>query len=46
MACVQASRPWHLFSFAMLAYLNGQTLVTTLAAAVLGAASGFLALEF
>jgi len=29
--------------FAMLAYLNGQTLVTTLAAAVLGAAAGFSA---
>src|SRR6266478_295201 len=28
--------------FAMLAYLSGQTLVTTLAAAVLGAATGFL----
>src|SRR5580700_9856717 len=28
--------------FALLAYLNGQTLVTTLAAAVLGAATGFL----
>src|SRR5256714_7277797 len=33
-------------SFAMLAYLNGQTLVTTLAAAVLGAASGFLRWNF
>ena len=32
--------------FAMLAYLNGQTLVTTLAAAVLGAASGFLRSNF
>src|SRR4030088_2464231 len=32
--------------FAMLAYLNGQTLVTTLAAAVLGAASGFLRWNF
>jgi UDP-GlcNAc:undecaprenyl-phosphate GlcNAc-1-phosphate transferase len=30
----------------MLAYLNGQTLVTTLAAAVLGAASGFLRWNF
>jgi UDP-GlcNAc:undecaprenyl-phosphate GlcNAc-1-phosphate transferase len=32
--------------FAMLAYLNGQTLVTTLAAAVLGAATGFLRFNF
>src|SRR5258707_14758193 len=32
--------------FAMLAYLSGQTLVTTLAAAVLGAASGFLRWNF
>src|SRR5437660_7088259 len=32
--------------FAVLAYLNGQTLVTTLAAAVLGAASGFLRWNF
>ena len=32
--------------FAMLAYLNGQTLVTTLAAAVLGAATGFLRWNF
>src|SRR6266850_2432810 len=32
--------------FTMLAYLNGQTLVTTLAAAVLGAASGFLRWNF
>src|SRR6266567_4873066 len=32
--------------FATLAYLNGQTLVTTLAAAVLGAASGFLRWNF
>lgn len=32
--------------FALLAYLNGQTLVTTLAAAVLGAASGFLRWNF
>jgi UDP-GlcNAc:undecaprenyl-phosphate GlcNAc-1-phosphate transferase len=32
--------------FAMLAYLNGQTLVTTLAAAVLGAAAGFLHWNF
>src|ERR1700688_2151882 len=32
--------------FAMLAYLNGQTVVTTLAAAVLGAASGFLRWNF
>src|SRR5712664_4236433 len=31
---------------AMLAYLNGQTLVTTLAAAVLGAATGFLRWNF
>ncbi|MDP9146165.1 MAG: undecaprenyl/decaprenyl-phosphate alpha-N-acetylglucosaminyl 1-phosphate transferase [Acidobacteriota bacterium] len=33
-------------SFALLAYLNGQTLVTTLAAAVLGAATGFLRWNF
>src|SRR5271157_1585311 len=32
--------------FAMAAYLNGQTLVTTLAAAVLGAAAGFLRWNF
>ncbi len=32
--------------FAMLAYLDGQTLVTTLAAAVLGAATGFLRWNF
>src|SRR5260370_4429516 len=32
--------------FAMLAYLNGQTLVTTLAAAVLGGAAGFLPWNF
>jgi UDP-GlcNAc:undecaprenyl-phosphate/decaprenyl-phosphate GlcNAc-1-phosphate transferase len=32
--------------FAMLAYLNGQTLVTTLAASVLGAATGFLRWNF
>src|SRR6266478_5162503 len=32
--------------FAMLAYLNGQMLVTVLAAAVLGAASGFLRWNF
>jgi UDP-GlcNAc:undecaprenyl-phosphate GlcNAc-1-phosphate transferase len=32
--------------FTMLAYLNGQTLVTTLAAAVLGAATGFLRWNF
>lgn len=32
--------------FATLAYLNGQTLVTTLAAAVLGAATGFLRWNF
>jgi UDP-GlcNAc:undecaprenyl-phosphate GlcNAc-1-phosphate transferase len=32
--------------FAFLAYLNGQTLVTTLAAAVLGAATGFLRWNF
>ncbi len=32
--------------FAMLAYLNGQTLVTVLAAAVLGAATGFLRWNF
>jgi UDP-GlcNAc:undecaprenyl-phosphate GlcNAc-1-phosphate transferase len=32
--------------FAMLAYINGQTLVTTLAAAVLGAATGFLRWNF
>jgi UDP-GlcNAc:undecaprenyl-phosphate GlcNAc-1-phosphate transferase len=33
-------------SFATIAYLNGQTLVTTLAAAVLGAATGFLRWNF
>ncbi|HEY2351045.1 MAG TPA: MraY family glycosyltransferase [Candidatus Acidoferrum sp.] len=33
-------------SFALIAYLNGQTLVTTLAAAVLGAATGFLRWNF
>src|SRR5437762_5493789 len=32
--------------FALIAYLNGQTLVTTLAAAVLGAATGFLRWNF
>src|SRR5438477_3255239 len=32
--------------FAMLAYINGQTLVSTLAAAVLGAATGFLRCNF
>src|SRR5271166_3453827 len=32
--------------FALLAYLNGQTVVTTLAAAVLGAAAGFLRWNF
>jgi len=32
--------------FAMLAYLNGQTLVATLAASVLGAAAGFLRWNF
>jgi len=32
--------------FALLAYLNGQTLVATLAAAVLGAATGFLRWNF
>jgi len=32
--------------FALLAYLNGQTLVTTLAASVLGAAAGFLRWNF
>jgi UDP-GlcNAc:undecaprenyl-phosphate GlcNAc-1-phosphate transferase len=32
--------------FALLAYLNGQTLVTTLAAAVLGAGTGFLRWNF
>src|SRR6201988_2965948 len=32
--------------FAMLAYLNGQTLVTTLTAAVLGASTGFLRWNF
>jgi UDP-GlcNAc:undecaprenyl-phosphate GlcNAc-1-phosphate transferase len=32
--------------FALLAYLHGQTLVTTLAAAVLGAATGFLRWNF
>ena len=34
------------FFFAVLAYLNGQTLVTVLAAAVLGAATGFLRWNF
>ena len=34
------------FFFALLAYLNGQTLVTVLAAAVLGAATGFLRWNF
>jgi UDP-GlcNAc:undecaprenyl-phosphate GlcNAc-1-phosphate transferase len=33
-------------SFALVAYLNGQTLVTTLAAALLGAAMGFLRWNF
>jgi UDP-GlcNAc:undecaprenyl-phosphate GlcNAc-1-phosphate transferase len=33
-------------SFALIAYLNGQTLVTTLAAALLGAATGFLRWNF
>jgi UDP-GlcNAc:undecaprenyl-phosphate/decaprenyl-phosphate GlcNAc-1-phosphate transferase len=33
-------------SFAMIAYLNGQTFVATLAAAVLGAATGFLRWNF
>src|ERR1700720_985101 len=33
-------------SFAVIAYLNGQTFVATLAAAVLGAASGFLRWNF
>jgi UDP-GlcNAc:undecaprenyl-phosphate/decaprenyl-phosphate GlcNAc-1-phosphate transferase len=33
-------------SFALVAYLNGQTLVTTLAAALLGAATGFLRWNF
>ncbi|MBV8514312.1 MAG: undecaprenyl/decaprenyl-phosphate alpha-N-acetylglucosaminyl 1-phosphate transferase [Acidobacteria bacterium] len=32
--------------FAMIAYLNGQTLVTTLAAAILGGATGFLRWNF
>jgi len=32
--------------FAMLAYLNGQTVVTTLAAATMGAAAGFLRWNF
>jgi len=32
--------------FAMVAYLNGQTLVTTLAASILGAAAGFLRWNF
>src|SRR5499427_971817 len=32
--------------FALLAYLNGQTIVTTLAASVLGAAAGFLRWNF
>jgi UDP-GlcNAc:undecaprenyl-phosphate/decaprenyl-phosphate GlcNAc-1-phosphate transferase len=34
------------FFFALLAYLDGQTLVSTLAAAVLGAATGFLRWNF
>src|SRR2546422_9730600 len=34
------------FFFALLAYVNGQTLVTMLAAAVLGAATGFLRWNF
>jgi UDP-GlcNAc:undecaprenyl-phosphate/decaprenyl-phosphate GlcNAc-1-phosphate transferase len=34
------------FFFALLAYVNGQTLVTTLAAAVFGAATGFLRWNF
>ena len=34
------------FFFALLAYLNGQTLVTVLAAAVFGAAAGFLRWNF
>jgi UDP-GlcNAc:undecaprenyl-phosphate GlcNAc-1-phosphate transferase len=34
------------FFFALLAYLNGQIIVTTLAAAVLGAAAGFLRWNF
>ena len=34
------------FFFAVLAYLNGQIIVTTLAAAVLGAATGFLRWNF
>src|SRR6202035_710499 len=34
------------FFFALLAYLNGQIIVTTLAAAVLGAATGFLRWNF
>ena len=34
------------FFFALLAYLDGQTLVSTLAAAVLGAAAGFLRWNF
>jgi UDP-GlcNAc:undecaprenyl-phosphate GlcNAc-1-phosphate transferase len=34
------------FFFALLAYLNGQLIVTTLAAAVLGAAAGFLRWNF
>jgi UDP-GlcNAc:undecaprenyl-phosphate/decaprenyl-phosphate GlcNAc-1-phosphate transferase len=33
-------------SFALVAYLNGQTLITTLAAALLGAATGFLRWNF
>src|SRR6516164_791281 len=32
--------------FALIAYLNGQTLITTLAAAVLGASTGFLRWNF
>src|SRR5262249_48561888 len=37
---------WAAVFFPMLAYLNGQTTVTTLAAAVLGAAAGFLRWNF
>ena len=46
MACAPESPPWRRRSFALLAYLNGQTLVTVLAAAVLGAAAGFLRWNF
>jgi len=43
---LRGSRGHGIAFFALLAYLNGQTLVTVLAAAVLGAASGFLRWNF